>query len=98
MKDVTLFLITFTVVMVAFASGVSYIFNMASGTDLQAQNGYSFVSIHFRVCLVSIINGTSQKQYHFGSLFVTDFIHEKAHYYCMNERRNRMYSTIDECY
>ena len=39
-----------------------------------------------------------QKQYHFGSLFVTDFIHEKAHYYCMNERRNRMYSTIDECY
>ncbi len=35
MKDVTLFLITFTVVMVAFASGVSYIFNMASGTDLQ---------------------------------------------------------------
>lgn len=48
MKDVTLFLITFTVVMVAFASGVSYIFNMASGTDLQAQNGYSFVSIHFR--------------------------------------------------
>jgi len=30
MKDVTLFLITFTVVMVAFASGVSYIFNMAS--------------------------------------------------------------------
>ena len=54
MKDVTLFLITFTVVMVAFASGVSYIFNMASGTDLQAQNGYSFVSIHFRVCLVSI--------------------------------------------
>ena len=48
MKDVTLFLITFTVVMVAFASGVSYIFNMASGTDLQDQNGYSFVSIHFR--------------------------------------------------
>ena len=33
MKDVTLFLITFTVVMVAFASGVSYIFNMASGTS-----------------------------------------------------------------
>ena len=31
MKDVLLFLITFTIIMVAFASGVSYIFNMASG-------------------------------------------------------------------
>ena len=32
MKDVLLFLSTFTVIMLAFASGVSYIFNMASGT------------------------------------------------------------------
>jgi hypothetical protein len=31
MKDVLLFLITFTVIMLAFASGVSYIFNMAAG-------------------------------------------------------------------
>ena len=31
MRDVLLFLITFTVIMLAFASGVSYIFNMASG-------------------------------------------------------------------
>lgn len=31
MKDVLLFLITFIIIMVAFASGVSYIFNMASG-------------------------------------------------------------------
>ncbi len=31
MKDVLLFLITFAVIMLAFASGVSYIFNMASG-------------------------------------------------------------------
>ena len=31
MKDVLLFLITFTVIMLAFASGVAYIFNMASG-------------------------------------------------------------------
>lgn len=35
MKDVLLFLITFTVIMLAFASGVAYIFNMASGKDLQ---------------------------------------------------------------
>ena len=33
MKDVLLFLATFSVIMLAFASGVSYIFNMASGTD-----------------------------------------------------------------
>ena len=32
LKDSMLFLITFTIVMVAFASGTSYIFNMASGT------------------------------------------------------------------
>ncbi len=32
MKDVLLFLITFAVIMIAFACGVSYIFNMASGT------------------------------------------------------------------
>ena len=31
MKDVLLFLITFAVIMIAFSSGVSYIFNMASG-------------------------------------------------------------------
>ncbi len=35
MKDVFLFLITFIVIMVAFASGVSYIFNMASGMICQ---------------------------------------------------------------
>ena len=31
LKDVLLFLITFTIIMLAFASGVSYIFNLASG-------------------------------------------------------------------
>ncbi len=31
MKDVLLFLITFAVIMLAFACGVSYIFNMAEG-------------------------------------------------------------------
>ena len=34
MKDVLLFLITFTVIMLAFASGVAYIFNMAAGLIL----------------------------------------------------------------
>jgi hypothetical protein len=34
MKDVLLFLITFTVIMLAFASGVAYIFNMASGESI----------------------------------------------------------------
>ena len=35
MKDVLLFLITFAVIMIAFSSGVSYIFNMASGKASQ---------------------------------------------------------------
>ena len=38
MKDVFLFLITFIVIMVAFASGVSYIFNMASGKKPKENN------------------------------------------------------------
>ena len=34
MKDVLLFLITFAVIMIAFACGVSFIFNMASGLSI----------------------------------------------------------------
>ena len=62
MKDVTLFLITFTVVMVAFASGVSYIFNMASGTLATVMEP----RIHpFQGPVIQ-----QKKQYHFGSLCV----------------------------
>ncbi len=42
MKDVLLFLMTFAVIMLAFACGVSYIFNMAVGefTTLKIRNVY----------------------------------------------------------
>jgi hypothetical protein len=46
MKDVLLFLITFTVIMLAFASGVAYIFNMASGgSNLSLRPGVDFIKV-----------------------------------------------------
>ena len=44
MRDVFLFLITFCVIMIAFASGVSYIFNMASG-NLHTYSRVAAVSV-----------------------------------------------------
>ena len=43
MKDVLLFLITFAVIMIAFSSGVSYIFNMASG---KAKSHATLIELH----------------------------------------------------
>ena len=37
LKDVLLFLMTFVVIMIAFACGVSYIFNMASGIEIESR-------------------------------------------------------------
>ena len=43
MKDVLLFLATFSVIMLAFASGVSYIFNMAAGMTACIKYGYVYL-------------------------------------------------------
>ena len=51
MKDVLLFLITFTIIMVAFASGVSYIFNMASG---KSHNYLVFIDLEHLVIYILI--------------------------------------------
>ncbi len=54
MKDVLLFLITFAVIMLAFACGVSYIFNMAVG------EGVAVMTISFCVHKVSPVDNHNE--------------------------------------
>jgi hypothetical protein len=49
MKDVLLFLITFTVIMLAFASGVAYIFNMAAGLIILNSGQSSLLNVVFGI-------------------------------------------------
>ena len=84
MKDVTLFLITFTVVMVAFASGVSYIFNMASGT----------LATVMEPCIHPFQGPVIQQK---SSITLVLYACEKAlSSLCMNESLNRMLYSHDD--
>ena len=75
MKDVLLFLITFAVIMIAFSSGVSYIFNMASG-KIKANKGQASEHDFISSSLSSIIH----MAYLFDFKIPTQYIWPKSEY------------------
>lgn len=79
MKDVLLFLATFSVIMLAFASGVSYIFNMASDYEPGTGMATSGVFTYFFWVLLQPFRGVPT---------INDVMEESYNATCLEDIRN----------